>query len=106
MLKLQADPTFIAPVTIPTPKGEVVIKMEFKHRDTDEYEAFIKQETSLKRSNEDAILDLASNWFNVEGEFNRENVAKLCKQYHQAAASICETYINELTQAKSGNSAR
>jgi len=106
MLKLQADPTFISPVTIPTPKGDVVIKMEFKHRDTDEYEAFVKQEATLARSNEDAILDLASNWFNVEGEFTRENIAKLCKQYHQAARVIVETYIHELTQAKVGNSAR
>lgn len=103
MLKLQADPTFISPVTIPTPKGPVVIKMEFKHRDTDEYEAFVKAEAALKRSNEDAILDLAVNWFNVEGDFTRENIAQLCKQYHQAAACICETYINELTQAKAKN---
>lgn len=103
MLKLQADPTFISPVDIPTPKGTVTIKVEFKHRDTDEYEAFIKQEAALGRSNEDSILDLAVNWFNVEGEFTRENIAKLCKQYHQAARAICETYINELTQAKVKN---
>lgn len=103
MLKLQADPTFISPVDIPTPKGTVTIKVEFKHRDTEEYKAFVEKEASLARNNEDAIMDLAVNWFNVEGEFTRENIAQLCKQYHQAAAAICETYIKELTQAKVKN---
>lgn len=103
MLKIQANPTFIRPVSIPTPDGPVVIKVEFKHRDTDEYEAFIKDEATRGRSNEDAIMDLAVNWFNVDGEFNSENIAKVCKQYHAAAAAICETYIKELTQAKLGN---
>lgn len=106
MLKIQASPTFIRPVTIPTPEGPVVIKMEFKHRDTDEYQAFIAQEATLARSNEDAIMDIASNWFDVDGPFTRENIAKVCKQYHAAAAAICETYIVELTQAKAGNSVR
>lgn len=106
MLKIQANPTFTRPVSIPTPEGPVVIKMEFKHRDTDEYKAFIEDELTRGRSNEDAIMDLAVNWFNVDGEFTAENIAKLCKQYHAAAAAICETYINELTQAKTSNFAR
>lgn len=106
MLKIQANPTFVRPVTIPTPEGPVVIKMEFKHRDTDEYQSFIKNDELLKRSNEDTIMDIASNWYEVDGEFSRENVAKVCKQYHAAAAAICETYIIELTQAKTGNFAR
>jgi hypothetical protein len=106
MLKIQADPTFTSKVTIPTPNGPVDIKVEFKHRDTDELASFIKEEQERGRSNEDAILDLAVNWHGVDGEFNRENIAKVCKQYHQAAGAICETYFTELTQARAKNSVR
>lgn len=103
MLKIQADPTFTSKVSIPTPNGPVDIKVEFKHRDADEYEAFIKDEATRARSNEDAIMDLAVNWIGVDGEFNRENIAKVCKQYHAAAGAICEAYIKNLTQARLGN---
>lgn len=106
MLKIQASPTFNSRVEIPTPEGPVQIKMVFKHMDTDTYDEFIKREATLKRSNEDAIMDIAEDWKEVDGEFNRENVAKVCKQYHQAAGAIVIAFINDLTQAKAGNSAR
>jgi hypothetical protein len=106
MLKIQANPTFNARVEIPTPEGPVAIKMVFKHMDTEAYNDFIKREAELQRSNEDAIMDIAEGWHEVDGEFNRENVAKVCKQYHAAAGVIVTTFINELTQAKAGNFAR
>lgn len=106
MLKIQPNPTFMARVEIPTPEGKVGIKVEYKHMDTDEYSAFVKKEATLSRSNEDAIMDIAVNWLEVDGEFNRENVAAVCKRYHAAAGAIVETFIKELTQAKVENSGR
>jgi hypothetical protein len=106
MLKIQANPTFTSRVEIPTPEGPVAIKMVFKHMDTDKYDEFIKREAELKRSNEDAIMDIAEDWSGVDGDFTRENIAKVCKQYHAAAGAIVTAFINELTQAKAGNSAR
>jgi hypothetical protein len=103
MLKIQANPTFNAPVDIPTPEGVVRIKMVFKHMDTDAYNEFIKREAELQRSNEDAIMDIAEGWSGVDGDFVRENVAKVCKQYHAAASAIVTAFIKELTQAKVGN---
>jgi hypothetical protein len=103
MLKLDASPTFTSAVKIPAPTGEVQIKVEFKHMPKDEYDAFIKQETEKARSDEDAIMDIAKGWHGVEGEFNRDNLRKLCQNYHAAPRAIVETFIRELTQNKLGN---
>lgn len=103
MLKIQADPTFTSRVSIPTPQGPVEIKMVFRHMDTETYNEFVTREGTLQRNNEDAIMDIAEGWSGVDGEFNRENVAKVCKQYHQAAAAIVTTFALELTQARAKN---
>ncbi len=103
MLKLKPDPTFVTAVKIPAPTGEIAIKVEFKHMAKDEYTAFIKQERENHRSDEDTIMDLAVNWFNVEGDFTRENLRQLCQQYHGAASAICATFIRELTQSRQEN---
>lgn len=106
MLKIQPNPTFTSRVEIPTPEGNVQIKVEFKHMDTDAYEAFVKSEAAKNRSNEETIGDIAVGWTGVDGDFTPENVAKVCKAYHAAAGAIVTAFITELTQAKAGNSAR
>lgn len=104
MLRLKANPTFKAPVKIPVAGGEPVeIKIEYKHKTKDEYDAFILAEKGKKRSDEEAIMDLAVGWEGVEGEFNAENLHTFCQQYHGAASRIAQTYIEELTQYRSGN---
>jgi hypothetical protein len=103
MLKLQANPTFTTAVVVPTPEGEVRIKVEYKHMTKDAYTAFVKAEAEKARSDEDAIMDIAQGWTGVDGDFTRENVAKLCQQYHAAPRAIVETFIRELTQFKLGN---
>lgn len=103
MLKLKPNPTFTVPVVIPAPDGKVTIKVEFKHMTKDAYQAFIKDEAKKDRSDEDAILDIAVGWSDVDGDFNRENLRELCQQYHGAATAIVETFIRELTQARLGN---
>lgn len=103
MLKLIANPTFLAKVEIPAPGGAVSIKIEFKHMTKDAYAAFLKEDAKAQRSNEDTIMEIAVGWANVEGEFTRENVAELCQQYHAAPRAIVETFVRELTQYKLGN---
>ncbi|MBT2326127.1 hypothetical protein J7E62_27745 [Variovorax paradoxus] len=103
MLKLQPNPTFTSAVKIPTPSGEVAIKVEFKHMTRDAYAAFLKHEGEITRSDEDAIMDIAVGWTGVEGDFTRENVRELCQQYHAAPRVIVETFIRELTQNRLGN---
>lgn len=103
MLKLVANPTFIAKVEIPAPGGPVSIKMEFKHMTRDAYNEFIKADAEAPKSNQETIMEVAVNWFNVDGEFNKENVEQLCQQYHAAPKAIVETFVRELTQYKLGN---
>lgn len=103
MLKLKASPTFICAVDIPTPEGAVKIKVEYKHMTKDAYLSFITSEGNKTRTDEDAIMDIATNWMGVEGDFNRESVHELCQQYHAAPRAIVETFIRELTQHKLGN---
>jgi hypothetical protein len=105
VLKLKADPTFVTAVKIPAPTGDIQIKVEFKHMTRDAYRAFIEQEADKKRSDEDAIMDIACGWQEVDAQFSREAVAELCQQYHAAPRAIVETFIRELTQFKLGNSA-
>jgi hypothetical protein len=103
MLKLIANPTFIAKVEIPAPGGPVSIKMEFKHMTKDAYNAFLKADSEAGKNDQDTIMDIAVNWFNVEGDFTKENVAELCQQYHAAPRAIVETFVRELTQYRLGN---
>ena len=104
MLKLQAEPTFVSAVIIPSPWGDQKIKMVFKYMDTDEFESYIKNNADRQNmSNEDVIMEIASGWHEVDGEFNKENVALLCKKYHQAAAKIVNAWMENNTQARLGN---
>lgn len=103
MLKLNAEPTFTVPVVIPAPTGNVTIKVTYKHMTRDAYLAFVKAESEKARPDEDAIMDIASAWSDVDEPFSREAVGKLCQQYHAAPRVIVETFIRELTQFKEKN---
>jgi hypothetical protein len=103
MLKLNPDPTFTSKVDIPTPTGVQTIKVEYKYMDVDEYNAFIKKEGELNRTNEEALMDIMAGWHEVDTEFSKEALTKLCKKYHAAARVLVEKFISDLTQAKAGN---
>ena len=103
MLKLDTEPTFTAAVEIPSPWGVQRIKMVFRYMDTDEYDKFFKDKAGVNQSNEDLISDIATDWKEVDAEFSKENIAKLCKKYHQAATKIVETWMLQNTQARVEN---
>ena len=103
MLKLKPDPTFVTAVTIPAPTGDIAIKVEYKHMTRDAYKKFIDEEAAKSRSDEDAIMDIACGWQEVDAPFSREAVNELCQQYHAAPRAIVEAFIRELTQHKSLN---
>jgi len=48
VLKLQANPTFICPVEIPTPEGPVTVRIRYKHMTVDAYNEFIARGTPNK----------------------------------------------------------
>lgn len=104
MLKLQPEPTYTAAVDIPTPWGNSRIKMVFKYMDTEEYDKYIQNNASRQgMTNEDVITEIATGWHEVDGEFSKENIALLCKKYHQAAAKIISVWMETNTQARLEN---
>ena len=103
MLKIKPNPTFQAPVEIPTPEGPVKIKVEFKHRNREEFHAFTQDMVLQKRTDIDFLMEIMAGWTGVEGEFNREAVTEICNEYHQAADAIAQVYIDTQTQARRKN---
>lgn len=104
-LKLTADPTFTAKVGIPIAGGEpATVLFTFKHRTQDELKEFVKELQSGKKptSDVDMLMSIACGW-DLEDEFNRENVALMTQMYHAAAQAISEKYAEELTQARLKN---
>lgn len=110
MLKLTANPTFRVKVEIPAPGGQKhTIELDFKHKTKTEFDAWVdarraKAEAGdAPQSDLDTVMELATNWHGVDGEFNRENVATFLDIYHAAGRVIGETYARELTQYRLGN---
>jgi len=93
--RLNADPTFLATVKIPKAgtKPEA-INFTFKHRKKGEFDAFLKGAKDLP--DVDYIFEIALGW-DLDDEFNRENVARLLENYHGAAQAITLTYVSELS---------
>ncbi|WP_426269141.1 phage tail assembly chaperone [Dyella kyungheensis] len=99
-LKLTAEPTFTAPVEIPVAgKDPVKVSFTFRHRTKDELADWLKQKFE---TDELAILECATGW-ELDDEFNAENVALLCQSYIAATGSIISAYITELRGARAKN---
>lgn len=101
-ITLTVKPTFTATVAIPVP-GEISadVVFTFKHRTRDEFKEFI---TSLPGSEDiDVLMDIACGW-DLEEPFDRASVEKMMQIYMGAAKPIIETYISELTGARTKNS--
>jgi len=53
-------------------------------------------------TNADYILQIAEGW-NLESEFNRENVAQLCDELPGVALAIINVYRSAITEGRLGN---
>jgi hypothetical protein len=49
------------------------------------------------------VMEIASNWFGIDGDFTEANLRELFDNYHAAPRAIGERYGEELTQARLGN---
>lgn len=100
-LILAASPTFKARVAIPV-AGEqsVPVEFTFKHRAKDDFSAWLKDLSGT--DDIDLIKDVASAW-DLEDEFNADNLRALTQAHGGAARAIVEKYISEQTGAKLGN---
>lgn len=109
---LAINPTFKAPVQIPTHGGgSAEIEVTFKHRTRDEFKEFTE---SLKAATAgdgeavdgpkdvDVIMDIASGW-NLDEPFDVANVEKMVQRYMGSAQAIIQVYYEELTGARTKN---
>lgn len=97
MIKLKADPTFVANVDIPSPNGGMAIKFTFNHMRKSDLEAFLTGEDAKGRSDEDVVLAIASGWSGVDAEFNRDSLTQLFQNYHGAPRAIVTKWFDQLT---------
>ncbi|MGZ5121028.1 MAG: phage tail assembly chaperone [Burkholderiales bacterium] len=103
MLKLIANPTYTETVKIPAPGGDVTLKCEFKHFDTDAYDAMFAKWQAAGTKAKEALPDVLVGWSDVDAEFTPENLERLCKNYHRAPVAIMDAFIGSLTGARLGN---
>lgn len=100
-LKLVASPTFKAKVGIPVAGGKAVdVEFVFRHRTKTELDEFIK--TRAEKSDVDSFLDMIAGW-DLEDEFNADNVQLLLENYIGAAVTTYRAYIDELVANRAKN---
>lgn len=100
-LKLNPDPTFVAAVEIATHGGNnVPVNFTFKHRTREAMKVFFD---GLKdREDADNVLEMAVGW-ELDDEFNRENIVRLLENYIGSSMAIFNTYTSEISQARIKN---
>jgi hypothetical protein len=127
-IKLGSRPkNFTRIITVDLPEGgKGSVEVLFKYRTRTEFGAFIDNlldkagvapkdtsEESLKYSlkqaleatidqNADYILQIADGW-NMDEDFNRDNVAQLCDELPGAAQAIMDAYREAITTGRLGN---
>lgn len=127
-IKLGSRPkNFTRIITVDLPEGgKGSVEMLFKYRTRTEFGQFIDQlldkagvavkdtsEESLKYSlktalettieqNADYILQIADGW-NMDEDFNRDNIAQLCNELPGAAQAVMDAYREAITTGRLGN---
>lgn len=102
MLKLQPNPTFEWPVMIVAPGGEQTeIIVIFRHKGRTDANAFIDQAREM--DDIDAMMAIVAGWRDVDGEFDRTNMASLIDAYPAAAPAIFSAWIAGLAGAQTKN---
>lgn len=101
-LKLVANPTFQAKVGIPVAGGDAVdVLLTFKHLTKTGLDAFIKSRAG--KPDVDSFMAMVCGW-DLDDEFNKENVELLLENYIGASLETYRVYIDQLVKAKAKNS--
>ena len=101
-LKLKADPTFAAPVSIPLAGGGFVdVMFTFKHRTKTELDAFIQSRKG--KTDVESFMECVESW-ELEDDYTVENVTELLENYIGAALATYRVYVKQLYEAREKNS--
>jgi hypothetical protein len=101
-IKLDPNPTFQAPVTVPVHGAEPVqVSFTFRHRTRSAWEAWLKDELP-NLSDAEVIQALACGW-ELDDEFSAENIGRLLENYGGVGMAVFEAYERELSGARVKN---
>lgn len=99
-LTLNPNPTFASKVEVPIAGGFADVVMTFKHMERPKFAEWIKD--LYKKNRVDIVLEIASDW-DLDDEFNLDNVTALDNRYMGAANAIIERYMKELSGEREKN---
>lgn len=100
-LSLKANPTFQVKVGVPVAGGEPVpVLFTFKHRTKSGLEEFVKSRAD--KTDIESFMDMVTAW-DLEDEFNTENITELLENHAGTAMAVVEAYIHELVNHKAKN---
>lgn len=103
--KLQASPTFVAPVNIPVAGGKPVpVKFTFKFRKKTDFLEYLDALNTRndKDDNVALVLEVACAW-ELEEPFDAEHLKELDENYVGALKAVFDTYLRENGNARLGN---
>lgn len=100
---LTAKPTFTAAVPIPVP-GDLAadVVFTFKGRTREALQAFMESTRDAERLKLDIVMDMVTGW-ELDDPFDRDHVEQLLENYLGAYQAIYDTYLRELTEARTKN---
>lgn len=102
-ISLTQNPKFKAGVAIPV-KGDkdVTVSFEFKARTKAEMKAWFEGLKGSDKSITELVMECATGW-ELDDEFNLENLEKLEQNYQGSMQKIADAYIDEQAGARKGN---
>lgn len=105
MLKLQAKPTFWAPVFISVPgvPKAAKIDVEFNFNGKREVTDLLDRLQSDTLNDLDLMLEIVAGWKGVDEPFSEANLEHLLNMCPTSANSILTVYTKEVFQAKEKN---
>jgi len=105
MFKLQPNPTFWAPVSIPVPHAdnEAVIEIEFNHKTKVDLDAYLKLTAQPETKDPDSIGEIVKDWKGLDVDFNTDHLNTLLNNYPSAGRAILRAYIVALTEGRKKN---
>lgn len=102
ILCIQPEPTFWADVEFPVPGGTVAkIKVEFCHKDREEYQAFFQRNADKK--DYESMPEIVASWKGLNVPYSAITLRQLFINYPSASAAFVAAYRDELFGAARKN---
>ncbi len=98
---LDPNPTFDLKVPVPVPgAGFAEIILTCKYRNKTQFSQFLDE--IKDKSDAEIVRSVVLGW-NIDAEFNEENLNKLVENYMGSASSIVRAYAEELLKVREKN---